>query len=242
MEIPTDSLGLLQPIGITRDNQLVFGERRLLACRDHLGWTMIPARVVDVPSIVSGEYAENEIRKDFSPSEQVAIKRAVMLEIKAKGERRGRPEKIPAKWREFPQGLRNCRLEIGDRRGSNQYKQKKDQANWPGVELPAKRREAQRSQETAAIASQQLWGICPEVDKDQLVAEWPQVPKDRKTRDLAAKRAGFSSATTSRRAECVVEKGVPELVDAIKRWIVLALCCCPAASLEGRGRGAVFVM
>ncbi len=76
-----DSLGLLQPIEITRDNQQVFGERRLLACRDHLDWTMIPARVVDVPSIVSGEYAENEIRKDFSPSEQVAIKRAVMLEI-----------------------------------------------------------------------------------------------------------------------------------------------------------------
>lgn len=39
-----DELGLLQPIGITKDKLLVFGERRLIACRDLLGWTMIPAR------------------------------------------------------------------------------------------------------------------------------------------------------------------------------------------------------
>jgi len=65
--------GLLQPIGVTEGNDLVFGYRRLCACRDHLGWTEIDARIVKVTSIVAGEYAENEVRKDFTVSERVAI-------------------------------------------------------------------------------------------------------------------------------------------------------------------------
>lgn len=54
----------LQPIGVTRDNGIVFGERRLRACRDVLGWDTIPARVVDVTSILAGEVAANSTRKD----------------------------------------------------------------------------------------------------------------------------------------------------------------------------------
>ena len=80
-------IGLLQPIGVTADFALVFGERRLRAARI-LGWTAISARIVDVPSIVAGEYAENEVRKDFTPSERVAIAEALRARI---GERRGRP-------------------------------------------------------------------------------------------------------------------------------------------------------
>lgn len=79
--------GLLQPIGITESNELVFGERRLRACRDILGWTEIPARVVNVTSILDGEHDENEVRKDFTPSERVAIAEAVR---EALGERQGR--------------------------------------------------------------------------------------------------------------------------------------------------------
>jgi hypothetical protein len=59
----------LHPIGVSPDGQLVFGERRLLACRDLLGWTEIPARVVNLRSIVEGECHENGVRKDFTPSE-----------------------------------------------------------------------------------------------------------------------------------------------------------------------------
>jgi len=65
--------GLLQPVGIDENNELVFGERRLLACRDILKWEEIPVRVVNVTSIADGEYAENEIRKDFTLSERAAI-------------------------------------------------------------------------------------------------------------------------------------------------------------------------
>jgi N6-adenosine-specific RNA methylase IME4 len=74
-------MGLLQPIGITRDKRLVFGERRLRACKDILGLADIDCRIVDVPSIVEGEYAENEIRKAFTPEERVYIGRAIELEI-----------------------------------------------------------------------------------------------------------------------------------------------------------------
>lgn len=79
-------LGLLQPIGVAPDNTLIFGERRLRACRDVLGLTEIEVRVIDMPSIVVGENAENEVRKDFSPSERVAIARAIADEL---GNRQG---------------------------------------------------------------------------------------------------------------------------------------------------------
>lgn len=67
------SEGLLQPIGVTKENRLVFGERRLRATRDILGWQEIACRTVDVSSIAAGEWAENELRKNFTPSERVAI-------------------------------------------------------------------------------------------------------------------------------------------------------------------------
>ena len=55
-------LGLLQPIGVTPDNRLVFGERRLKAVRDILGRETIPALVIDIDSMLHGQYAENEYR------------------------------------------------------------------------------------------------------------------------------------------------------------------------------------
>ena len=64
---------LLQAIGVTPKNELVFGHRRLLAYRDILGKKAIPARVVNISSIARGEFHENCDRKDFTPSELVAI-------------------------------------------------------------------------------------------------------------------------------------------------------------------------
>jgi hypothetical protein len=90
--------GLLQPIGITEESVLVFGERRLRAFQDVLRQETIPARIVHVGSISAGEYAENEIRKDFTPSERVAIGKALEAEV---GDRQGQrtdtelPEHIP---------------------------------------------------------------------------------------------------------------------------------------------------
>lgn len=68
-----EEVGLLQPIGITPDYELVFGERRLRAYRDILGRDTIPARIVQVQSVLLGQIEENTMRKDFTPSELVAI-------------------------------------------------------------------------------------------------------------------------------------------------------------------------
>jgi N6-adenosine-specific RNA methylase IME4/ParB-like chromosome segregation protein Spo0J len=69
-------LGLLHPIVIRPDNVLVAGERRLLAAK-LLGWETIPVTVVHLDAVARGELAENEVRKDFTLSEAVAIKRAL---------------------------------------------------------------------------------------------------------------------------------------------------------------------
>jgi len=79
-----EQLGLLQPIGVTASNELVFGQRRVLAFQ-RLGRTTIPARVIDVPALVLAEHAENEIRKDFTPLERVAIGEAVEAELEGHG-------------------------------------------------------------------------------------------------------------------------------------------------------------
>ena len=78
--------GLLQPIGVTDRLELVLGEHRIRAVRDILKKKTILARIMDVSSIVAGEYAENEFRKDFTPSERGAIAKAVERQV---GNRRG---------------------------------------------------------------------------------------------------------------------------------------------------------
>jgi ParB-like chromosome segregation protein Spo0J len=71
-----DDVGLLHPVVVRPDGLLIAGERRLVACRQ-LGWTEVPVPVVDLDDVVRGEFAENACRKDFSPSELVAIGEAV---------------------------------------------------------------------------------------------------------------------------------------------------------------------
>jgi ParB-like chromosome segregation protein Spo0J len=132
------SEGLLQPIGITEDSVLVFGERRLLAVRDVLRQETIQARVVRVRCITAGEYAENEVRKDFTPSERVAIGKTL-------------------------------EAEIGGRQGTR-------------TDLELRRN-------------------CGEVAG--------------RTVDVAAQKAGFGSAETYERAKSVIDRGSPELVQAM---------------------------
>jgi ParB-like chromosome segregation protein Spo0J len=91
-------IGLLHPIPVKPDGELIAGARRLAACKQ-LGWTEIPVNVVNIVAVVKGEDAENKYRKDFTPSEAVAIKRAVeQLEKAAAKERQGtRTDKHPGK-------------------------------------------------------------------------------------------------------------------------------------------------
>lgn len=93
-------IGLLQPIGIDSGNQLVFGERRLRAFK-MLGRETIPARIVNLDSLIKGELAENDCRKDFTPSERVAIGAAIEAELQG---RNHRPAESPENFPELPQG------------------------------------------------------------------------------------------------------------------------------------------
>lgn len=77
LERSIDSLGVLHPIGITPDKKLIFGGRRLQACKN-LGLETIPARVFDINAddpvmALRMERAENESRIDLTPSEKVDI-------------------------------------------------------------------------------------------------------------------------------------------------------------------------
>jgi hypothetical protein len=132
--------GLLQPIGITPEHVLVFGERRLRAVRDILGWDTIEAKVVPLEAIVLGEFHENMRRKDFTVSERVDIGK---------------------------------RLEeyLGNRQGQRTDK-----------ELPQ---------------------------------NFVEVEAAKETREIAAEKAGFGNRTSYVQAKHVVERGTPELVEAM---------------------------
>lgn len=71
------TVGLLQPIGVTSDYRLVWGQRRLLAFGKVYPGGSIPAIVdpslSDAFAAAQAEQAENQHRKDFTPSEAVAM-------------------------------------------------------------------------------------------------------------------------------------------------------------------------
>lgn len=77
--------GMLQPIGITTDNVLVFGERRLKAAIN-IGLESIPYRVIDVnpddpATFLKMERDENNERRDFTPEEKIAIAQAIEAKL-----------------------------------------------------------------------------------------------------------------------------------------------------------------
>ncbi len=66
--------GQLNPVTLTRENELIAGHRRTLAARE-LGWKYIEAHIIDQSSEAEKlqlELEENVHRKDFSPEELLA--------------------------------------------------------------------------------------------------------------------------------------------------------------------------
>ena len=68
--------GVLQPIGVLPDNTLVFGARRLEACRQ-LGIPKIPYRIIrgleDELDLLKAERDENTCRKQMTPTELMVL-------------------------------------------------------------------------------------------------------------------------------------------------------------------------
>lgn len=72
--------GLLHPIVVKPDGSLIAGHRRIEAVK-LLGWTEIQETVIDVENLVMAERDENVERKDFAPTELVAIGRLLEAQI-----------------------------------------------------------------------------------------------------------------------------------------------------------------
>jgi hypothetical protein len=74
-----NEVGLLQPIVVTERNHLIAGQRRLEAAK-LLKWKHVAVRVVNLDDPfkrLRAEHDENVCRQDFTPSEKVAIGRAL---------------------------------------------------------------------------------------------------------------------------------------------------------------------
>lgn len=90
LERSIEQVGVLQPIGITPDKHLIFGGRRLQACKN-LGLKTIPVRIFDIAAddpiaALRMEREENEHRMDLSVSEKIEIAKRIEEVL---GNRRG---------------------------------------------------------------------------------------------------------------------------------------------------------
>lgn len=82
--------GLINPPVVNRDNILLAGERRLLACKS-LGWNQIEVRMMDTRDAeheLNVEISENESRKEFSKAERADYMRRLMRIEQAKAKER----------------------------------------------------------------------------------------------------------------------------------------------------------
>ena len=80
-------IGLLHPIVINQNRELICGLRRIEAFKS-LVKSEIPAHIVNLDDIIKGEISENTQRKDFSLEEIIQIKKAVEPEIKTESKKR----------------------------------------------------------------------------------------------------------------------------------------------------------
>jgi hypothetical protein len=174
--------GLLQPIGITEDCVLVFGLRRLIAVRDILRRPTIPALVVNVSSIVNGEYMENEIRKDFTASERVAIGKAIEEVI---GNRRGQRTdlQLPQNFAEIETGVETREIAAQKAGFGNRttYAQACKVVEQAGEELIAR-----MDAEEIAVSSAALVADEP-LDRQREIAAMPRAEQQEAIRKLRRK-------------------------------------------------------
>jgi hypothetical protein len=80
-----DTLGMIHPVVVTPNDELVAGGRRIEAAK-LLGWETIPVTVIhtlgDAGSILEAQCDENICRQDFLPTEAAAIRAAIEKVLK----------------------------------------------------------------------------------------------------------------------------------------------------------------
>jgi hypothetical protein len=90
------SVGLMQPIVVNEKNELIDGQRRIEAFVQ-LGKTEIPFYRINLEQIFLGEFHANSNRKDFTPSERIAISNAVEEYFEGHSRGVGRPRSHTSK-------------------------------------------------------------------------------------------------------------------------------------------------
>ncbi|MGC1134627.1 MAG: ParB N-terminal domain-containing protein [Nitrososphaeraceae archaeon] len=85
-------VGLLQPVVINENNELIEGQRRIKAY-EQLGRTEIPVYRVKLEQIILGEFHANTNRKDFTSTERVKITAAVEEYFRKYSRNVGRPRR-----------------------------------------------------------------------------------------------------------------------------------------------------
>jgi len=86
-------IGLLHPIVITSDSELIAGRRRIEACKQ-LKWDKVPVTVVNLDDKVRGEYDENVQRTNYTAIEAVAIWDAMKKPKGGRGKTRSDSEQV----------------------------------------------------------------------------------------------------------------------------------------------------
>ncbi len=112
------SVGLLQPIVINENNELIDGQRRIKAY-SQLGIDEIPFYRVNLKEIILGEFHANSNRKDFTTSERVAISNAVEAFFRKNSKSVGRPKRNRKLDDDFIKDMRLSQDSINDEKQNN---------------------------------------------------------------------------------------------------------------------------
>ena len=165
-------VGLLHPIGINKDYELIYGRTRLEVCRN-LGWETIPAIVLDSNPVLAytAQKHENDARTQMTPEERVQL----------------------GKW---------C-----------------EEAYWKQFEEEKEEREALMARLEAEYAERKgnKKKLTVKSNDNCRRKNFSPKPKGMKVNEMVAKQAGFGNRITYEQAKSVVEKGTPELKEAMNR-------------------------
>ena len=196
-------LGLLQPIGIDSGYRMVFGERRLKAFQ-HLGRDTIPARFVNLDSLLKGEYAENEFRKDFTTSERVEIGKALEGELAAKAAQRKKSgvANLPEN---FPEGVGDTRDLAAKAAGfgnGKTYEQAKSVVDSGVPELV----EAMDAGSVSVSAAASITSL-PKEEQSELIQAGPKAVKAAAAKQRAKPKKGAKADAIREEIKAVKEHG-----------------------------------
>lgn len=89
LAVSIDEIGLLHPVVVGPNNELIAGARRLAAVKS-LGWSEVPVTVADSLELLAralqAESDENTCRMDFSPTEAAEMRSRIVAALKPKAQ------------------------------------------------------------------------------------------------------------------------------------------------------------